>query len=76
LPHDLCAVFHTLAFHAFQFDPELVVVSSGFDAAWGDPLGKCKLSPEIYGHMTHHLVRVAGPQEDAGGVSKDSEPLF
>ncbi len=43
----------------FQYDPELVLVSAGFDAAWGDPLGKCKVSPEMYGHMTHHLQSLA-----------------
>ena len=48
-----------ISFHLFQFDPELVLVSAGFDAAWGDPLGKCKVSPEMYGHMTHHLQGLA-----------------
>ena len=35
-----------------QFAPDLVVVSSGFDAAAGDPLGGMRLSPVGYAHMT------------------------
>ena len=29
---------------AYAFDPQLVLVSAGFDAARGDPLGHCKVS--------------------------------
>ncbi|RXM33907.1 Histone deacetylase 6 [Acipenser ruthenus] len=45
---------------AYQFDPELVLVSAGFDAARGDPLGGCHVTPECYGHMTHMLQGLAG----------------
>lgn len=31
---------------AYEFNPELVLVSAGFDAAIGDPLGGCRVSPE------------------------------
>ena len=44
---------------AYEFNPDLVLVSAGFDAARGDPLGKCKVSPEMYAHMTHHLSALA-----------------
>jgi len=44
---------------AYEFNPELVLVSAGFDAARGDPLGGYKVSPEMYGHMTHHLTTLA-----------------
>ncbi|CAG7823877.1 unnamed protein product, partial [Allacma fusca] len=44
---------------AYQFNPELVLVSAGFDAAKGDPLGGCKVSPEGYAHMTHLLSSLA-----------------
>ena len=37
---------------AYEFDPQLVLVSAGFDAAKGDPLGGYRLSPGMYGHMT------------------------
>nr|XP_033779735.1 histone deacetylase 6 isoform X2 [Geotrypetes seraphini] len=45
---------------AYEFNPELVVVSAGFDAARGDPLGGCLVTPEGYAHMTHLLLGLAG----------------
>lgn len=54
--------------HAFQqivmpiaqdFGPDLVLVSAGFDAAEGDMLGKCHVSPAGYAHMTHALMSLA-----------------
>uniref|UniRef100_A0A182T2E2 Histone deacetylase n=1 Tax=Anopheles maculatus TaxID=74869 RepID=A0A182T2E2_9DIPT len=45
---------------AYEFDPELVLVSAGFDAAIGDPLGGCRVTPEAYGHFTHWLSALAG----------------
>lgn len=44
---------------AYDFDPELVLVSAGFDAAVGDQLGGCKVSPEAYGYFTHWLSSLA-----------------
>ncbi|XP_060580464.1 histone deacetylase 6-like isoform X2 [Ruditapes philippinarum] len=44
---------------AYEFAPDLVLVSAGFDAAIGDPLGGCKLTPSGYGHMTHMLSSLA-----------------
>lgn len=44
---------------AYEFNPQLVLVSAGFDAADGDPLGKCKLSAEAYGYFTHWLSSLA-----------------
>lgn len=44
---------------AYEFDPELVLISAGFDAAVGDPLGGCKVSPEGYGYFTHWLSSLA-----------------
>ncbi|XP_058444498.1 histone deacetylase 6 isoform X2 [Malaya genurostris] len=44
---------------AYEFDPELVLVSAGFDAAIGDPLGGCKVTPEGYGYFTHWLSSLA-----------------
>ncbi|KAM7134140.1 protein deacetylase HDAC6 isoform 2-T3 [Macrochelys suwanniensis] len=55
------AAFHRLVLPvAYQFAPELVLVSAGFDAARGDPLGGCLVSPECYAHMTHLLLGLAG----------------
>ncbi|XP_011501594.1 PREDICTED: histone deacetylase 6 [Ceratosolen solmsi marchali] len=44
---------------AYQYNPELILVSAGFDACIADPLGGCKVSPEMYGHMTHWLSSLA-----------------
>lgn len=44
---------------AYQFNPELVLVSAGFDACIGDPLGGCFVTPEMYGHLTHWLSSLA-----------------
>lgn len=44
---------------AYEYDPQLVLVSAGFDAAVGDPLGGCKVTPEAYGHFTNWLSALA-----------------
>lgn len=44
---------------AQEFDPDLVIVSAGFDAAAGDDLGGCLVSPACYSHMTHMLMSLA-----------------
>ena len=41
------------------FDPDLVLVSAGFDAARGDPLGGCDVTPTGYAHMTARLLTLA-----------------
>lgn len=43
----------------YEFDPDLVIISSGFDAAEGDMIGQCHVSPGCYGHMTHMLKSLA-----------------
>ena len=58
-PEYSLAFFSIILPVAYQFNPDLVLVSSGFDAARGDPLGRCKISPEFYGFMTHHLKALA-----------------
>lgn len=42
-----------------EFDPDLVIISAGFDAADGDLLGECFVSPACYAHMTHMLMSLA-----------------
>lgn len=37
---------------ARAYAPDLVIVSAGFDAADGDPLGECHVTPPAYAHMT------------------------
>ncbi|KAH9628405.1 hypothetical protein HF086_015935 [Spodoptera exigua] len=45
---------------AYSYNPQLVIVSAGFDACVGDPLGGCKVTPECYGRMTQLLRGLAG----------------
>lgn len=45
---------------AHEFNPDLVIISAGFDAAAGDELGACFVSPACYAHMTHMLMSLAG----------------
>jgi histone deacetylase 6 len=45
---------------AREFDPQIVLVSAGFDAAKGDPLGGMLLSPQGYSAMTRSLLQLAG----------------
>jgi acetoin utilization deacetylase AcuC-like enzyme len=40
-------------------DVKPLLVSAGFDAAAGDPLGECLVSPAGYAHMTHMLCGLA-----------------
>ncbi|XP_074574248.1 histone deacetylase 15-like isoform X2 [Curcuma longa] len=40
---------------ALQFAPDITIVSAGFDAARGDPLGCCDVTPAGYAQMTHML---------------------
>jgi len=42
------------------FDPSLIMVSCGFDAAKGDLIGDCSLSPDMYHCMTKALLETAG----------------
>ena len=44
---------------AQEFDPDLVIISAGFDAAEGDLLGACHISPAGFAHMTHMLMTLA-----------------
>ncbi|XP_078728617.1 protein deacetylase HDAC6 [Lampetra fluviatilis] len=55
----LAAFMSTVLPIAYEFDPELVLVSAGFDAAQGDPLGLCMVTPDCYAHMTHMLLGLA-----------------
>ncbi|SZF03334.1 unnamed protein product [Blumeria hordei] len=44
---------------AQEFDPDLVIISAGFDAAAGDELGGCFVTPACYSHMSHMLMSLA-----------------
>lgn len=45
---------------AQEFNPDLVIISAGFDAADGDELGGCFVTPTCYAQMTHMLMSLAG----------------
>ena len=60
---------------AYEFQPQLVLISAGFDAAAGDPLVGYGVTPGMYGHMTHHLCSLAGGKVVValeGGYNLDS----
>lgn len=58
---DYIAAFDTVIMPvAAAFDPDLVLISAGFDAAAGDPLGRMRLSPAGYSQMTNALLGLAG----------------
>ncbi|KAK5864111.1 hypothetical protein PBY51_001078 [Eleginops maclovinus] len=58
---DYLAAFHSVIMPiATEFNPGLVLVSAGFDAARGDPLGGYNVTPEGYAHLTHLLMSLAG----------------
>ncbi|KAF7288691.1 hypothetical protein HMN09_01375100 [Mycena chlorophos] len=44
---------------AMEFAPDLVIISAGFDAARGDHLGECDVTPDGYAHMTYMLASLA-----------------
>ncbi|KAK9818191.1 hypothetical protein WJX72_008532 [[Myrmecia] bisecta] len=57
---DYIAAFnHVILPIAYEFRPDIIIVSAGFDAAAGDPIGGCRLTKEAFGHMTALLGAVA-----------------
>ncbi|KAF9570315.1 Histone deacetylase hda1 [Mortierella alpina] len=44
----------------YEFSPDFILVSAGFDAAKGDHIGENLVTPAAYGHMTHMLKSLAG----------------
>lgn len=47
---------HVLLPIATAFDPQLVIISAGFDAAEGDPLGGYAVTPRGYAQLTRSLL--------------------
>lgn len=57
---DYVAAFaHVLLPAAYEAAPSLIIVSAGFDAAAGDPIGGCRVTPSGFAHMAHGLLGVA-----------------
>ena len=55
----LAALAHVVLPCCYEFNPDVVVVSAGFDAASGDPIGGCDVTPAAFAHMLHALAAVA-----------------
>lgn len=58
-----------------EFDPDFIIISSGFDAADGDIVGGCHVTPAGYGYMTHMLKGLARGKLSVvleGGYNLDS----
>ncbi|KAF7782606.1 hypothetical protein Agabi119p4_1982 [Agaricus bisporus var. burnettii] len=61
-----------------EFAPDLVMISAGFDAAAGDELGECLVTPAGYAHMTHMLAGLANGRMVValeGGYNLDSNSV-
>ncbi|CAL8260965.1 unnamed protein product [Merluccius merluccius] len=56
----LAVFFHVLLPVAYEFGPDLVLISAGFDSAIGDPEGHMCATPDIFAHLTHLLMNLAG----------------
>ena len=44
---------------AKKFNPDLILISSGFDSARGDPLGGLSVDPEGYAYIVRRLSELA-----------------
>ena len=65
-----------------KFQPQVVLISAGFDAHFADPLAHINLTTEFYGWMTMTMLEVADRYADArlislleGGYSLEYLPL-
>jgi acetoin utilization deacetylase AcuC-like enzyme len=52
-----------------RFRPELVMISAGFDARQGDPLGRLQLTDDDFVDLTSMLLDAAGQHAGARVVS-------
>lgn len=59
--HDYMFAFqHVVLPIAQEFAPDFTIISAGFDAARGDPLGGCDVTPDGYACMTDMLNSLSG----------------
>uniref|UniRef100_A0A914XJB1 Histone deacetylase domain-containing protein n=1 Tax=Plectus sambesii TaxID=2011161 RepID=A0A914XJB1_9BILA len=62
------AIFqHIVCPIAREFDPELVLISAGFDGSMGDPMGELNLTPGVYAHLIK-LIQTAVPSSPVCAV--------
>jgi acetoin utilization deacetylase AcuC-like enzyme len=52
---------------ARRFNPDLILVSAGYDTHWSDPLGSMTVTVAGYGMMAHKLVALASELPNARG---------
>ncbi|BHF63301.1 hypothetical protein SprV_0200629300 [Sparganum proliferum] len=58
--NDYLTIFNCLLMPiAYEFDPDLILVSAGYDCALGCPLGCFSLTPSVFSHLTHRLMALA-----------------
>jgi acetoin utilization deacetylase AcuC-like enzyme len=50
---------HIILPAAQAFEPDLLLVSAGFDAHLADPIGECRLESECFAEMTRHVRDLA-----------------
>ncbi|KFM80510.1 Histone deacetylase 6, partial [Stegodyphus mimosarum] len=77
----LAAFFHVILPIAYEFCPDFVLVSAGFDAVQDDPLGGCYVTPPCFGVMTKLLSSLSGGKivlalEGGYNVENTSEAVF
>ena len=71
-PEYTCALFNVILPVAYQFDPDLVLVSAGFDAARGDPLGFCKVG----GVVNEYAVCSYSGRDEYPGWAHTTRTIF
>ncbi len=64
----LALLEHVIAPAARAFDPDLVLVSAGFDAHRDDPLADCVLTTESFGHVARAVRALADSMEAPVGA--------
>ena len=58
--HVYDAVFRQVMAHAAdRFDPQLILVSAGFDAHWNDPLGEMNISTAGFAKLNQFIIELA-----------------
>lgn len=55
-----CDKYVAIPYPFYALTSSLTSVSAGFDAAAGDELGGCEVTPAGYAHMTYMLSSLAG----------------
>ena len=54
---DYLAIFQQVLLPmTYEFNPDLILVSAGFDAALGCPEGQMRVTPAAYGHFINRYI--------------------